>query len=509
MKKLALSAALALGLFAQGQTTTISNVSMFNLRNSGAIMNKDKGVDGYYFYYIVDKLKKGDREFAIQILDANLQDVATKSYIDNKNTFLMNTAFNNQAMMFAMANYKEKEITLITYDRQANQKDLFKIPLESKEAKAIQLQEQMGQLNVLFPVEDKGFLFNKVEDNKKIGYSLKYYPTDGGTKWEYNSPAESKEILYIEPIEVNKSVVVALEMSRPGALSRKITMTTKVIDINTGKLLFSREYSKKKNPRLITNAFLNADNTVVFMGEYFKEGDNIFDDKSLGLFTEVIDMTGNTVKENLISWTTDVAKLMKVKEGSKVKDKGYIYFHDVIKTQANEYYAIGEYYKKTVSGVGVAANLLIGAGSASMTQLTIDDAVVFKFDGDFKLTKVLEFDKGKSRAPSLTDFGSPQLNAHALKHYGAFDYNYTQIDRKNDRFYAFFTDYERLKGESNKVAFKALICDEGEITQDKIYLTGNAKFSTVLPSKIGTVMLLEYDKKAKTISLHSEKLNIK
>ena len=401
-------------LFAQD--SKINDVATFTIRNAGPIMDKDNDVDGYYFYYIADKLKKGEREFAIQLLDKNLVEVAKKSYIDNKNTFLMKSSFNNAAMMFAMANYKTKEINLLTFDKQANQGKTFTIPLESKEIRYIQLLQQTGDFNVLFPVENKGFLFNKVEDNKKIGYSLKYYPTDGGKSWEFNSPDASKAILSINPIEVNDKVVVALELSRPGALSRKITITTKVIDINTGKLLFEREYSKKKNPRMINNAFINSDNSVVFMGEYFKEGDNIYDDKSLGLFTEVIDLTGKTITENLISWEVDIAKLMKVKAGSKIKDKGYIYFHDVIKTQANEYFAIGEFYKKTVSGAGVAMAVL-GGNSTPVTQLTITDAVVFKFNSDFKLLEVTEFEKGKSRAPSLSDGGSPQLNAHALANF--------------------------------------------------------------------------------------------
>jgi hypothetical protein len=60
------------------------------------------------------------------------------------------------------------------------------------------------------------------------------------------------------------------------------------------------------------------------------------------------------------------------------------------------------------------------------------------------------FNKGNSRVACLTDFGSPQLNANALKSQGAFDYIYTQIDKKNDRFYSCFIDYERLSGEKNK-----------------------------------------------------------
>ncbi len=505
IKLLLVTALAALNGFAQ--TGKISNVNAFEMRNAGSIMDKNNDVDGYYFYYLVDKLKKGEREFAIQIMDKNLNEVATKTYVDNKNTFLMKSSFNNQAMMFAMANYKTKEINLLTFDKQANAGKTYNIPLESKEIRYIEYLKQIGDFNILFPVENKGFLFNKVDDNKKIGYTLKYYPTDGGQAWEYASPEKSKAIHAINPIEVNESIVVALETSKPNLMSRKFTLTTKVLDVNTGKLLFEREYSKKKNPRLITNAFLNGTNSVVFMGEYFDEGDNIFDDKSKGLFTEVIDMSGNTIKETFTTWTEDVAKLMKVKDGSKIKDKGYIYFHDIIKMQSGDFYAVGEYYKKTVSGAGVAMSLLGGGGS--VTQLTITDAVVFHFNSDFKLTSVKEFPKGKSRAPSLTDAGSPQLNAHALKNYGAFDYTYTQIDPKNDRFYSCFIDYERISGEKNKFAFKTIICDEGELTEDKVYLTGDQKYMVPMPAKLGNVLLLEYNKKAKEINLHFEKLNIK
>lgn len=493
------------------QINKINNIRNFSIKNAGAILDKNKDVDGYYFYYVVDKLKKGENEFAIQILDKNLNEVAKKSYVDNKNTFLMKSSFNNQAMMFALANYKEKEISLLTFDKQANQKETIKIPLEKKEIFYLQMAEKTGDFNVLFPVENKGFLFNKFEDNKKIGYSLKYYPTDGGKGWEFNSPEDSKEILAINPIEVNDKVVVALETSKPGLLSRKVTLRTKVIDITTGKLLFEKEYSKTSKPRLINNAFLDTNNNVVLMGEYFKEGDNIFSDKSLGLFTEVIDVSGKTLKEAFTSWKEDISKIFKT-DKSFIEDKGYIYFHNVVKTDNNEYYAIGEFYKRTASAGGIAFAAL-GAlsgqvGGTSVTQLTITNSVVFKFNSDFKLTEIKEFEKGKSRAPSLSDFGSPQLNAHALKAYGAFDYEYTQLDKKNDRFYACFVDYERLKGEKNKNAFKTIIYDEGKLTEDKIYLESETKDFRPLPAKVGNVLLLEYDKKKKEISLHLEKLNI-
>lgn len=491
---------------AVAQTKKISEVNTFVTKNSGVILNKEKDVDGYYFFYEVDKLKKGDREFAIQILDKNLVEVAKKTYVNNKNTFLMKSSFNNQSMMFVLANYKEKKINLLTFDKKAEQSASVDIPLESKEINRIELMKASGDFNILFPVNNKGFLFNKVADNKKIGYSLKYYPTDGGKAWEFNSPVDSKEILMINPIEVNESVIVALEFSQASAFSRKFTIKTLVIDANTGKLLFEKEYSKDKNPRMISNAYINNNNAVVLLGEYFKQGDNIFDDQSQGLFSEEINLSGQTNKEVFVSWKDDVSKFYKPQNGDK--EIGHIYFHSIVKTTAGDIYAIGEKYKKTASASGIAMAVL-SRGQSATTQLTITDAVAFKFDSDFKLKDIKIFEKGKSRVPCLTDFGSPQLNANALKNQGAFDFVFTQIDKKNDRFYSCFVDYERLSGEKNKFAFKTIIYDEGALSQDKIYLSNEDHDFRVLAGKVGYVALIEYNKKDKEINLHLEKLNIK
>src|SRR5690606_27793611 len=120
-------------------------------------------------------------------------------------------------------------------------------------------------------------------------------------------------------------------------------------------------------------------------------------------------------------------------------------------------------YRKTVSAGGVAMALLVNSHNP-VTQLTITNSVVFKFDKNFQLKSVQEFEKGKSRVPSATDYGSPQMNASYMAKLGWFDYEYTQIDPVNDRFYACFIDVEREKGEGNKPAFKTIIYDEGQLS---------------------------------------------
>ncbi|MCK8480849.1 DUF6770 family protein [Psychroserpens algicola] len=504
MKKLlttALLCAMCIGVYAQQKS--LDEITSFKIKNSGTFIDKNKDVDGYYFYYEVDKLKKGKREYAIKMLDNNLNDIATKSYIDDKNTILAQSKFNNQALMFAMVNLKERMYKLVTFDKSGNQGEDIKIEVSKKELRWLSMMMKSGDFNLLFPVDDNGFLFNYVKNNKKLGYGLKYVSTNGGASWDFNSPEDAKELLFLNPLEANDKVVVAMEGSKKSMLSQTIDMKVVVIDIKTGKRLFEKDFSREDNPRLITNAFLTKDDNVVLLGEYFDKGDNIAKDDSKGLFAQVVDLTGNEISDNKVSWEHKIDKMMPADSDGKKRKSTYVYFHDIIRTQTGSYYCIGEKYRKTIS----AGGMLLGGNA---TQLTITDAVIFEFNNNFELQNIKQIEKGKSRAPSITDFGSPQLNAHALAAYGAFDYEFTQIDQDRDRFYSTFIDYERLKGEKNKLAFKAVMYSDGELTEDKIYLQeskGKVSFR-VLPAKLGHVMILEYNRKEKTLDIHLEKLNL-
>lgn len=504
MKKLyviALLCALSIGAYAQQKS--LDEITSFKIRNSGSFIDKNKDVDGYYFYYEVDKLKKGQREYAIKMLDNNLNDIATKSYIDDKNTILAQSKFNNQALMFAMINIKERFYKLVSFDKSGNQSKDIKIDVSKKEVRWLSAMMNLGEFNLLFPVDNNGFLFNYMKHNDKMGYNLKYVSTNGGTSWEYGSPADSKQLHTLNPIEANDEVVVAIESTRKGMMSQTVNMKVLIIDIKTGKLLFEKEYDRENNPRIITNSFLTKEKNIVLLGEYFDKGDNVAKQDSKGLFAQVVDMSGKEISDNKVSWEGEIKKMMPADADGKTRKNTYVYFHDIIRTQSGSYYCIGEKYRKTAS----AAGILLGG---SKTQLTITDAVIFEFDENFGLKRIKKIEKGKSRAPSFTDYGSPQLNAHILNAFGAFDYEFTQIDQDRDRFYSAFIDYERLKGEKNKLAFKAVMYSDGEISEDKIYLQeskGRVSFR-VLPAKLGHVMLVEYNKKKKTLHMHLEKLNL-
>ncbi|SDS54382.1 DUF6770 family protein [Gramella sp. MAR_2010_147] len=485
-----------------GQSRTLDNITDFKLRNSGAMLSHEKNVDGYYFFYEIDKKSRKDREFGIQILDKNLNELALKSYVAHKRTQLIDGRYNNEAIMFALLDNSEKQIKLVSFDKNAQKLPDETISLSNREYKLINLYSVSNEYFPLYAIPNKGFIFNKVTDDKKIGYDINFYPTGDSKPWSYSSPEGAKDMFFITPLDVNEEFIVFLEYKKGGLLSRQVDVTTKILNAATGELIIEKKY-EEDNPRLITNAFLKNDNHLILMGEYFKPNAKILNDKSEGVFLEELDGNGQSVRESLVNWDENIYPYMQVEE----RDNSYVFFHDLIQTGDGKFFAIGEKFKKTVSALGVASLALGGGGSA--TQLTISDAVVFEFKPNFELQEIKTFEKGTSRVLCATDFGSPQLNARALVNYGAFDYTYTQNDPEKNRFYSSFVDYERIKGEKNKNAFKTLIYDYNEISEDKIYLERGDINSSILPAKLGNVLIVEYDKKEKTITAHLEKMNIK
>lgn len=498
------------------QIKTIENMVNFKVANSGVFLDENNNADGYYFFYQVDKLKKGQREYAIKILDKNLNDVAVKKFVASKKVRLIANGFNNDVSMFVFHNYKEKTLTLKSFDKKAVEREDIVINLSKKVSAAIRQQSKIGGLsNLLMPIENKGFIIKHGNyEGKGAGYSLTFYPTNSKEKlWKYDFIPEKRGYHMAIPVAIDESYVVLTDIKTKGGMSLKKEFKTVVIDVNTGKKLFEKLYDKE-DPKLISNSFISENDKITVLGQYYEPKAKLAKAQSLGLFVDVLDENGKKEFSKRVSWKEDVAKFLPVKNNNKLKGIGYIYFHDIIKTKAGEYYGIGEQYKKTVSAIGVASNVLAGlAGgrsNASVTQLTIKDVYIFKFDKEFNLIDVKIFKKGTSRIQNLVDYGSPQFSAFIIKQMGGFDFAYAQIDEKRDRFYANFIDYERgEKGVKGTLVFKTIIQDEGALSEDKVVLPKKWRHFRVFPAKVGYVLLLEYNKKEKKTQLHLEKLNIK
>lgn len=485
-----------------GQTKVLDDLIDFEMKNSGVLMDADKNVDGYFFFYEVAKLKKGKREYAVKILDNNLNEVANKTYVSGKRTELVEVKFNNQAVGMLFNDTRERQFKLVVIDRQGKEMLTKHFDYEKKEYKMLEMMLKMNSAELLFPIDDKGFMFTMVKDYKKLGYRVDFIPTDGSQPWSFTSDQNERRLFSFGTVAMNDEFLIGMETSRRGAMSRSMDTKFVVRDMDNGNMIWEKPVTED-DPKSVLTGMVNNEGQIVLVGEYFKAGDDWMRDEAEGIYIETLSKEGNQVAINKIDWDNDILPKLPNKAEFKL-DKDLIYFQDMVLFPDGSMYGIGEQFKKNFNALGLLSR------DASKTKLVITDAYIFSFNPNKELTDIRLVEKGKSRAQSLADFASPMLNARALDSYGAFDHNYTQVDKDRNLFVATFTDYERIKGEKNKWAFKAVAVKDGEITEDKIYMdTDDRKIEyNIRPAKLGSVLVVKHDDREDTVTLSLEKLNL-
>jgi hypothetical protein len=186
-----------------------------------------------------------------------------------------------------------------------------------------------------------------------------------------------------------------------------------------------------------------------------------------------------------------------------------MYLHNIIQTSDGSIYAIGEGYKKVVSGLGVAAKMLTRGSNISTLKIKVTDMLMLKFDKDFNIKEAKFYDKNSNSVelPGGSEFMSTPLIGKMVKYYyGDFDYAYTQTNKDVSSFTVCYSDFVRGKDYRGST-FNSISYNEGKITTDKINTKSDATKCWVLPGKQGQVLVMEYFKKAKKMTAHFEKLN--
>ena len=155
------------------------------------------------------------------------------------------------------------------------------------------------------------------------------------------------------------------------------------LDINTGKKTFeiSTEAEDYKFYPMNTSAIAGSTD-VLLLGTYYEPDGKVMKDASLGLAAWTINSAGKIVSKKYNSWGNEIGKYLSLDKKGRVADVGYIYFHKILQTSDGNFFAIGEGYKKVVSGLGVAANILSGFGGGRSNISTFK--IKFTYDRSIK-----------------------------------------------------------------------------------------------------------------------------
>ena len=505
--------------FAQGKLS-IENVRSIYIRNSGEIMDGEE-LKGYFTFYVSDKVDRKTNEYTLQILDNNLNKVKDIVFEDDKNVQVLESSYNGNSIMFLFFNDKEKTLEYRAYGFDGKQKMTYTKELTKRSRNLIEdtygTKSEDGQNEALFSIGDKGYVtVFPVKEGKYISYEVNFFFTDQRKQWSYEAAEEQEDKWSIANyLGATDSIVLFEVVKQKHIMTGKPHSWLLGLNIFTGKKIFemSTEAEDYKFFPMNTSKIAGSPD-ILLLGTYYEPDGRVMKDASLGLAAWTLNSKGTITSKKYNSWQNEIGKYLSLDKKGRVSDVGYIYFHKILQTSDGNFFAIGEGYKKVVSGLGVAANalsLLSGGRSRaniSTFKIKITDLVTLKFNNKFEVKGAQIYDKNNNsiEMPAGSGYMSPHTMALMIKAMKGFDYDFTQTNKEHTRFSVGYSDYEKSK-EFKGQTFNSISYDEGKTTTDRIELKSKAKWLRVFPAKTGSVMIMEYFKKEKRLDFRLEKLN--
>ena len=507
---LLLSLLLSPVLFAQN--IALEGVVKASLRDADAIREGGE-VKGYYFFYVSDKIDKRTNEYSLRITDQNLSVLKDIKFQDSRDVRVLESSFNGTDLIFLFYNSKERTFEYQTYGADGKKKFTYNRELSKKEVKylaATYLTDDDEQVyKGLYPVEGEGFISNMPSrEDKDFTFQLDFFSTIKKRQWTY-IPTDGGKRFVGDYLGTANGVVYVEVLKYGGGMDQKPDSYLLGLSKETGKVLFENPTDNAKY-RFYPGSMNVVGGKSYIFGEYFEANANIIKDKSLGFAFLQIDEKGKMVSEKYNSWDLQLGKFLDVSSKGRIADFGYMYVHQIVQLADGDVYAIGEGYRKTASALGIASQMLGGAGVAAI-KIKITDLIMIHFDKDFNVKGAKIYPKSDNpiELPQGAGFASGPLLAKYIKYnYGGFDYEYTQINKDHTAFSVCYSDYIKDKEKDYKGrTFNAISYNDGKFTQDMIPTKTKASKSRVLPAQQGQVLIMEYFKKEKRLAGHFEKLN--
>jgi hypothetical protein len=485
-------------LLSFGQSLTKNDVTEVKLRNAGAIV-QNGNVKGYYQFYNLEKTDRKNNNYLLSVTDENLREINSVNIVRPNTYLLIEGVFNGEAFGFLFYDVREKKLELISFDRTLKETGKVTKELKNKYANASYAYIAQGHEPMqafLVSVPNKGFVYYGIKEDSKSEYEIEFYSNTMKKSWSTYAPADDFDFENAAEAFQDEQYAGSLILKRTSVFSTDLDFELLVQTIGDGKQLFRVPLETAKYKLSLAEIFFDkSKQQFTVFGEYFNKDENVIKNKSQGFITVVLDINGKVISEKVNSWAGDISKLVAAKDKATFEETG-ILFHEFIRTDDGQLFAIGEQYKK--------------GGPPMAVKLNVFNLVIFQFASDFTIKKVHLFEKDKnpvSLPPGMLVTSSKMLS-YIAKAFGGFDFVFSQTSPDKATFVATYINYDREKGEKGKNILGSVVYTPEKIfTVDKLPLTRKSSTYFVYRAKEGYILVNEYFAKEKRLESRLEKLN--
>jgi hypothetical protein len=494
--------------------TELKSVKMQNMR----AISVNNEVQGYFAFFYVDREDRNNNLYQLRIFDNNLKETHKVDLKKPKTTTLVEGEFNGTNFCFFYYNYKEKSQELEMRDKTGAVTGSYKLDAK-KEALVVSTSESAATQS-LIPVKDKGFCVVKYDGNTGSQASVIFVDNTGKKVWESKKASpdsksyDSQSVMYSD-----EKYLLSLTTTRPKLMSTKGMNTyLKTYDVTDGSLLGEIKLNAGRHALSPNGAsFDEKSGNILLYGEYYARNAKGAMDikKKLGFFLSQYKPNGEVVKEGYASWEKDIKPVIPKDPEDKKSDRRSIIVHNVISLADGKFYAIGEQYKKAVSGGGMALNALSqlggSAGQNSNIKINLYNMMVFTFDKDLNVENIQNVEKRKTKVFLPAGFGTIQKDklGYMMKMMGWFDYSFSTVNSARTNFNSVYLNYDRKsEGKNKNVIGNITLNDEKKVEPVRVTFDTRPTNFVALPAKPGYIAVFEYYQKTKSAKLKLEKLDI-
>ncbi|CAN5527045.1 hypothetical protein BH11BAC3_BH11BAC3_04280 [soil metagenome] len=501
-----LTALISFSTFAQSKE--FENVIDVEVKSTVEITN-NKQIVGYAFFYKIDKLKKAAL-YRLAILDENLKEIGSNEFEGPKDLILRRAVYESNQVLLSFYDESKKEgyaRFVKIFDLKGKEKGTIPYDPE-KVKKGLYGGVMADQMELIYEgndnVEGKGFVTVYQSKAKTGGVDIQMIGLEGKITWEKNITADKGDRADLYLLGTTSNTILLYQMERDGISSRDAKVSLIGLSSTDGKELFKTSMEingLSYEPMLIKKS---DDGKVKIVSSLADVSDKFLTAKPNGFsIGDLNDLTGEikTIKD--FSFLKDLDNVLSMKNENKSED-GYIKAHNILMMPDGGMVMVGEFFRKTVSGGGMAMKVLT-QGNASAAQATIGDMFLLRINNSLKATSLEKIEKDKDRVYMPSEGISIGLMARILTYQHDFGYMYTDEGMTGNK----QTVLARGSFGEDTYGTVAITIDEKKgFTKKRFNLDKEKNVRYYISrAKPGYVMIMKYNSKEKKINVSLEKVS--
>ncbi|MFN6944493.1 MAG: DUF6770 family protein [Cytophagaceae bacterium] len=491
------------------QSAEITNVRKKEFRGVYPIMNKQTNTpQGYYTFYVNEKVGGGMINFIIAIFDLDLKIIKQTPITITKHSSVDGSEFNGEDFLFVFNDLKKKTLTYVTADKNG---DIIK-------TKGIVEAKRYAATADVYPSSNGGFYIVKPIKEKKWGYSVERVDRNLNTQWEKRFMPE-KGIVTAEAVESRGDQIIVVQSVRPTITSKKVKAEFVCLADQSGENVFNYSLYDGEATAVPSAFYIDKDKNIVTGGMYF-DGEKMDATNSDGIFFLKLSPKGEKLAYSKIDWDNGIQAVLKsTKKGLSIGSKPKVYFQDITQTKDGNYQVISETFKKNIQLMSSPLKDMISGryigwvndNSKDNKPVTFEimDFMFFTFDDQAKLTNMNIVEKEHTKISVYRPYNSMYglQMARMVDKFGWFNYGFLTTSASG----------ENLLISKNFAISDAYIgintMKTGEVSEThKIPVNKrSAKGGRLgcMPGRPGDLCIFLFDKKEEVVFMYLEKIKLR